>query len=481
MVEFSGLNEPFIIPFGEDIRVHVKPEGKGWLMRLYEETTPVSSWVYARRPTDIMTKRQFKLWRQLLQSEKDLNDLVATIQNRIAEIATVTKEEIKTVKISREQEERALRLSKDPNLLNIIRVLIRKRIIGEDETALTTFSNIVSGQTRYPQSEILEGESASGKNQTIRAIKPLVPPGWIYEFTIATPEAPKYIPEDFAGTLIIYEVVGIRSQTGTLALRAIGEGENIETIYPMRDEESGRMVLARHKTNAKNFISTTTSLEIDPELETRTARCSMNESSELTRKVIEKKIEEAWIPRRLKELLGEEETANGYTEEDVQSLLRLLDLKAHVQVYIPVTIEQMRKLNVRLRRDIDKIISYAQIVALLHQNQRPYYKIDDEKFIIALPRDIELAWSFCSTSMMETMSRLGKRLTIALEALHSNDYEEFVTTSMFSEWIGRSQDTARVILNQLVKLGYAKKNRDETGRSYSVLSSGRKAQTKPSF
>ncbi|MFQ6076862.1 MAG: hypothetical protein ACE5Z5_12160 [Candidatus Bathyarchaeia archaeon] len=236
----------------------------------------------------------------------------------------------------------------------------------------------------------------------------------------------------------------------------------------MRDEESGRMVLARHKTNAKNFISTTTSLEIDPELETRTARCSMNESSELTRKVIEK-------------LLGEEETANGYTEEDVQSLLRLLDLKAHVQVYIPVTIEQMRKLNVRLRRDIDKIISYAQIVALLHQNQRPYYKIDDEKFIIALPRDIELAWSFCSTSMMETMSRLGKRLTIALEALHSNDYEEFVTTSMFSEWIGRSQDTARVILNQLVKLGYAKKNRDETGRSYSVLSSGRKAQTKPSF
>ncbi|MFQ6076863.1 MAG: hypothetical protein ACE5Z5_12165 [Candidatus Bathyarchaeia archaeon] len=199
MVEFSGLNEPFIIPFGEDIRVHVKPEGKGWLMRLYEETTPVSSWVYARRPTDIMTKRQFKLWRQLLQSEKDLNDLVATIQNRIAEIATVTKEEIKTVKISREQEERALRLSKDPNLLNIIRVLIRKRIIGEDETALTTFSNIVSGQTRYPQSEILEGESASGKNQTIRAIKPLVPRDGFMSLRLPPLRPPSIFPRTSLG------------------------------------------------------------------------------------------------------------------------------------------------------------------------------------------------------------------------------------------------------------------------------------------
>lgn len=112
----------------------------------------------------------------------------------------------------------------------------RKRLIGEDNVLVLNFVAICSGQTKYPISAILSGFSGSGKNESIRAIKPLIPEKWIFDFTTSTPEAIKYIGEDFNGTIIIYEAEGVKGETGSLGLRAIGESESIETIYPVRNE-----------------------------------------------------------------------------------------------------------------------------------------------------------------------------------------------------------------------------------------------------
>ena len=105
----------------------------------------------------------------------------------------------------------AEKLLADPKLLDYVLAFGRKRLIGEDHILLQNFVVLVSGQTKYPISEILSGHSGSGKNESIRAVKPLIPEGWLFEFTTSTPEAIKYIPENFSGTLIIYELAGIRS------------------------------------------------------------------------------------------------------------------------------------------------------------------------------------------------------------------------------------------------------------------------------
>ena len=97
--------------------------------------------------------------------------------------------------MSPEQRERAERLLKDPKILDFVVKLGRKRLIGEDETLLTNFIIICSGQSKYPISGVLTGFSGSGKNESIRAIKPLIPPEWVFEFTTSTPEAVKYIPQ----------------------------------------------------------------------------------------------------------------------------------------------------------------------------------------------------------------------------------------------------------------------------------------------
>ena len=162
------------------------------------------------------------------------------------------------------------------------------------------FIYMVSGQTRYPISEIITGHSGSGKNESIKAVTPLIPEGWVFEFTTSTPEAIKYMPEDFNGTIIIYELAGIRSETGTLGLRSIGEGKGIKTIYTMRDEATGKMTLAESQTNAKNFISTDSGLGIAADLYRRVFKNSMTDSLSLTKRVCAKKLRDGSIPESLR-------------------------------------------------------------------------------------------------------------------------------------------------------------------------------------
>lgn len=222
----------------------------------------------------------------------------------------------------------------DPKLLDYVVQFGRRRLIGEDNTLLTNFVTICSGQTKYPLSGILTGFSGSGKNESIRAIKPLIPSEWLFEFTTSTPEAVKYIPEEFAGTLVIYEIAGMESKTGTLGLRSVGEGESIETIFPMRDEETGKMMLGRHKTNARNFITTESDIDVHADLYRRVLKLSLNHSDVLTRRVLAKKLRDSMLPEGLRKKLGlDVGNKIPYSEKDFQNALRLLDWNVEVVLF----------------------------------------------------------------------------------------------------------------------------------------------------
>jgi len=215
-----------------------------------------------------------------------------------------------------QEKAKAEELLRDPKLLDYQLALGRKNLIGEDDVLRQNFVVLVSGQTRYPISEVLTGHSGSGKNQSIRAVKPLIPKEWIFEFTTSTPEAVKYIPEEFTGTLIIYELAGIRSETGALGLRSIGEGEGIKTIYPMRDEATGEMKLGEKQTNAKNFISTDSGLDIQADLYRRVFKNSMNDSKALTKRVCAKKLRDSSLPESLRLKLYPDKNKLPYSESD---------------------------------------------------------------------------------------------------------------------------------------------------------------------
>jgi len=379
--------------------------------------------------------------------------------------------------LTSEEREKAEQLLADPKLLDYVVLFGRRRLIGEDNTLLTNFVIICSGQTKYPISGILSGFSGSGKNESIRAIKPLIPSEWLFEFTTSTPEAVKYIPEEFAGTLVIYEIAGLESKTGTLGLRTVGEGESIETIFPMRDEETGKMMLGRHKTNAKNFLTTESDIDIHADLYRRVLKLSLNHSDVLTRRVLAKKLRDAMLPEGLRKKLGlDTDNKIPYSEKDFQNALRLLDWNVEAVLFPPASLLQLEKLaskkeqKVALRSQIERILNFIRVLAIIHQKQRII--IEDEKdgskFVVADVKDFQKAMRVLASSILETVSRLEKRQVEALELFEKSN-EELWDKNKLAQKLGVSTVTAARILKTLANLGYLREIQTTKPYSYEVI------------
>ncbi|MBS7636802.1 primase C-terminal domain-containing protein, partial [Candidatus Bathyarchaeota archaeon] len=379
----------------------------------------------------------------------------------------------KTKHLTAEERERAERLLEDPKFLDYVVKYGKKRLIGEDNALLLNFVTLCSGQTRYPISTILSGFSGSGKNESLRAIKPLIPEEWIFEFTTSTPEAIKYIGEDFCGTLIIYEAAGVRGETGSLSLRAIGEGQSIETIYPVRNELTGKMELGRAKTKARNFITTQSDLDIHPDLYRRVFKYEMNHSVALTRRVLAKKLREAIMPQSLKDLIEGEGNPTPYSEEDFKNALRANNWQAEVIVFPPSSLMHLLDLavtkeqKVALRTHIEKILNFVRVLALINQKKRLRLEVGDKSYVVASPEDFQTALNALQTAIMETVTRLGKRQQEVLSFLEECD--EAVDKHKIAEKLGISTVTAARALKSLTSMGYVKENVNTKPYTYQTL------------
>jgi len=376
--------------------------------------------------------------------------------------------------LSPEEKKRPEKLLQDSKLLDYVLEFGRRRLIGEDNTLLINFIMICSGQTKYPISGILSGYSGSGKNESLRAIKPLIPPEWLFEFTTSTPEAVKYIPEEFSGTLLIYEMAGMESRTGTLGLRSVGEGESIETIYPMRDEETGKMMLGRAKTNARNFITTESDIGLHPDLYRRVFKHSLNDSDVLTKRVLAKKLRDAMLPEGLKQKLGLSRSTCPYREEDFQNALRLLDWGVEVVVFPPSSLLRLvdlalkKEQKVALRSHVEKILNFIRVLAILRQKQRLCLKDerDNSRFVIANDEDYANALHVLAPTITETISRLESRQAQAL-ALFEND--EAMDKNKLAEKLRISTVTAARILKTLANQGYLREIQTTKPYSYELV------------
>ncbi len=374
--------------------------------------------------------------------------------------------------LTQEETQRAEHLLETTNLLDQTLNYGKQRLIGENNTILANFIMFCSGQTRYPISGVISGFSGSGKNESIRAIKPLLPKEWYFEFTTSTPEAIKYLPEEFTGTLVIYEAAGVKGDSGSLSLKAIGEGESIETIYPMRNELTGKMEMGRAKTNAKNFITTSSDIDINPDLYRRVLKHTMNHSTQLTKRVMAKKIRDAAYPESLKKILNPQNNLQ-HQEQDFQNALRLLNWKLEAIAFTPTQLLKIldlavkREQEVALRTHIEKIINFTKVHALLNQKQRLHVKAGDQEYVVAEPEDFLKALSILRSSITETISRIEKRQEEALKLFSTPDIS--LTKHDVASKLKVSTTTAYRALRTLSQAGYLKEDTSSKAYRYELL------------
>lgn len=292
------------------------------------------------------------LGRVLLKLEELQDDQISQMLSPKEPIPAMTSEE----------KEEALRLLRDPNLLD--RIVADFNVVGETTNKLVGYLAAVSRKLDQPLAIIIQSSTAAGKTSLMEGILSFVPPEDQVKYSAMTGQSLYYMSE---GNLK-HKVLAIAEEEGveraSYALKLLQSEGALSIASTGKDSSTGRIVTQEYKVEGPVMIFlTTTAIKIDEELLNRCLVLSVDENREQTRAIHQ-------FQRRRQTLAGLL-ADQGHTEtltlhHNAQRLLRPLLVANPFAESLTFADDRTRT-----RRDHLKYLTLIRTIALLHQYQRP--------------------------------------------------------------------------------------------------------------
>jgi hypothetical protein len=274
--------------------------------------------------------------------------------------------EPKNVPVTLDEDERAeaLDLLKAPDLLDrIVADYERCGVVGEGTNKLVGYLAAVSRKLADPLALLIQSSSAAGKTTLMEAILAFVPEEDRLSFSSITGQAAYY----FAGGDLRHKILAIAEEEGaskaSYALKLLASEGRISIASTGKDATTGRLTSHEYVVEGPiSLVVSTTSIDVDPELENRAIVLEVSESRELTRAIHEQQRERETLAGMV---AREERKRILHLHRNAQRLLRPLKVVNPFasQLGFPDT-------TTRARRDHRKYLSLIRVVTFLHQYQR---------------------------------------------------------------------------------------------------------------
>ena len=258
-------------------------------------------------------------------------------------------------------------------------------LVGEEANRLAAYLACTSRKLARPLAVIIQSTSAAGKSVLMESVLAMFPDEEQVKYSAMTGQSLYYLGEDNLKHRILAIVEEEGAEKASYALKLLQSEGELTIASTGKDPHTGRMETQEYHVEGPVMIFlTTTSIDIDEELQNRCLTLTVDESREQTERIHE-------LQRRARTLQGLEA---GEERKRVLSLMRnaqrLLDPVAIVNPYadrLTFTAERTRT-----RRDHEKYLTLIDTIALLHQHQRPRKRLaSGTEYIEAIPADIELA------------------------------------------------------------------------------------------
>jgi hypothetical protein len=250
-----------------------------------------------------------------------------------------------------------------PDLLGEFAAVCRRLgLVGEDRNACILYLALTSRFLDRPVSVVVKGPSSGGKSFLVETVLKAFPPAAFYALSSMSERALAYSQEPLANRiLVIYEAAGVGGDFATYLLRSLlSEGRvRYETVEKTHDGLVPRLIEREGPTGA---ITTTTSISLHPENETRMLSLTVRDDTAQTRAVFES--------------LADRANGIGPAPVDLapwQALQTWLQLAGVRAVTIPFARELATRSEpaaVRLRRDFGAVLGLVKAHAILHQRCR---------------------------------------------------------------------------------------------------------------
>ncbi|OMI15280.1 DNA primase [Leptospira weilii serovar Heyan] len=427
--------------------------------------------------TETLDMMNPKMRKGFVQSASDVTGVLEeTIHSDLKEVFRESEEALweklenrrkpqkEEVTLSPEETGEAIQYLQDPELVtNILLDFERMGLVGERENSLLGYLATITRRTENPLAVIIQSSSSAGKSTLMDAILDLVPGEEKEKYSAMTGQSLFYM----SATSLKNKVLAISEEEGVerakYALKILQSEKKISIATTTKDQQSGRLSTTEYTVEGPVVLFlTTTSVEIDEELQNRAIVLTVNEDREQTRTILTNQRTEETLEGVFKQNTKEKIVTRH------QNIQRLLKSIAVVNPYAKEI--KFPDTRLRMRRDQKKYLTLIRSIALLHQYQReektakdargkeiPYIEVEKEDITLA-----SLLFSRIFGRNLEDLSAHTKRL---LQEIHEyveelcktkgvTRSEIRLTRKEIRERTGVSDTRLRVHLKRLEELEY---------------------------
>jgi DNA primase len=376
-----------------------------------------------------------------------------------------------TQEVSEKDKQEALRFLTNPDLLEeITNDLETVGYTGEEMNKLLCYIAAVSRKMDDPLSVMIQSRSAAGKSCLQDAVLSLIPEEDFIKYTRLTDQALFYKDGTLAHKILaIEELDGMNG--AMYSIRTIQSSKKITIAYTGKDPVTGKMKTEENTVEGPLMVFiTTTEAEIDGETASRFLFISIDESREMTEKILAKQRQS----QTLEGFLGRLKTADIIRKH--KNAGRLLKPLKVVNPYANLLTFTSKSL--RARRDHTKYLNLIQAISYLFQYQRQTHTVDyggeAVEYINVTLADIyranELAAEVLGRSLDE-LSPPSRKLLMLIrrmceERAGEEDRETHFTRRDIREYSGWSDFQVKTHIRQLEELEYLYSTVGKKGKEY---------------
>jgi len=274
-----------------------------------------------------------------------------------------------TPAMSEADKDEALRFLKNPNLLTeIVADLETVGYTGEEMNKLLCYIAAISRKMDEPLSVMIQSRSAAGKSCLQDAILALIPPEDFIKYTRLTDQALFYRDGSLAHKILAIEELD--GMNGALySIRTIQSAKKITIAYTGKDPATGKMQTEENTVEGPLMVFiTTTQAEIDGETASRFLFIAIDESREMTEKILARQRRAQTLDGFLSKLQGTDIIRKHKNANRLLTPLKVVNPYAELLTFTSKSL--------RARRDNTKYLGLIQAIAYLFQHQRTKHRVD---------------------------------------------------------------------------------------------------------
>jgi DNA primase len=319
------------------------------------------------------------------------------------------------VHMTKTEEDEALEFLKDPNLFN--RILSDFETIGmtgEDANKLMGYISATSRKLDEPLSVLIQSRSAAGKSTLQDAVVSLIPTEDYIKYTRLTGQALFYKEEES----LVHKLLAIEEEHGardaSYSIRNIQSSKYLSIAATGKDPVTGKLRTEEYKVKGPvSLMITTTEVELDYETSNRFITLTIDESKEMTERILQKQRES----ETLEGLISKTETERIIKRHhNAQRLLRPIAVINPYAKHLTYPSESLRA-----RRDHKKYLGLIKAIAFIHQYQREIKSIGNNgstvEYIEVTIEDIGKANKLAGEVLGRTLDELSPPSRLLLKMI----------------------------------------------------------------